>query len=341
MKLGEEISKNSPPTTTQEGQGKVVSRPKFTIDKAADFMEKQYPEIWKNVNCKFIEAPGTHYSFKAVAVSLGVSIAELKIEPRETAAANIAASATVLAQHNFPTYYVSEALVRALLKTHPPKEMAWSQLDFPFPAMIFMLPKGVLKEPDGEEIIYVGFARHLAHTQVKIFSIESTFINPWNTDRISIFWSVGDCMQSQDCTFVSSQLLEPDPDYIEKATEEFRVFKAKDERPTDAKFTSILSGLVANLILLKMARPEMVEPGEKTKKTLKSGLSVHRPTWIGRKYEIIRKERIVAGGHFTELDWRSGHYKIQHFGPGRKESKVIFVDPYIAYVRGLVRKETA
>jgi hypothetical protein len=50
--------------------------------------------------------------------------------------------------------------------------------------------------------------------------------------------------------------------------------------------------------------------------------------WIAAKTE--------EGGHFTEIGWRAGCMRSQHYGPKNEQIKVIFIDPYICFCRGLV-----
>ena len=40
----------------------------------------------------------------------------------------------------------------------------------------------------------------------------------------------------------------------------------------------------------------------------------------------------------TSRSFAGGHMKRQHFGPGNKETKLIFIDPYIAHSAGLVKE---
>jgi hypothetical protein len=102
-----------------------------------------------------------------------------------------------------------------------------------------------------------------------------------------------------------------------------------------------MSGLCANFLLLMQARRQLVEPGTRTKRVLKSGAPVHNPTWIGRNYQVVRdqQKKTPTGAHFTEIGWRAGHYRNQHYGPKGAEVKLVLIDPYVAYVRGLVQEE--
>jgi len=312
-----------------------------TLDIAADLLREFIPDIWRAVNVKYIEAPATHHGFKSIAVALASAIGETVIARRQLSPSNnIAAVAAVLERHNYPTYYLSAALFEALKRSSPPKDMTWAEVEMPFPGVVFMLPRGSLREPGGAEITFVGVVRCEADAVLTAPGTTFKISTRSEPSRASVFWSVGNSMVSQDCTFPVTQPLEPSPEWIASTTEHWKDFLPADE-PTSvpAEFSSYVSGLVANMLLLKAARPTMVEPGGPTGRRLKSGVPIHRPTFIGRKYEAARRERAEAGGKFTELDWRCRHFRRQHHGPQGREVKIIWVEPYIAYVRGLVRKD--
>jgi len=306
----------------------------ITMSMAAEFCESFLPDIWREINVKFIEAPGNYHGFKAVAVTFTSAIAEMAIQRKNISAANnIGAIAGVLAEHNYPTYYVSKSLLESLKRTHPPTGMTWEGLKLPHPGAVFMLPIGALKDiATNSDIVMIGYARFLASTPIKVPGVKMS-INPWDKERISVFYSIGNGMTTQDCTFPLTQSLEPDPEWIDRATEQYRK-ETGDDTSVSGEFTSYITGIIANLILVMQARPEIVEHGGGMGKRLKSGLLIHRPNFIGRKYVVVRKQRTVGERHFTELDWRCGHFKQQHYGAGGKDTKIIWIDPYIAYVRG-------
>jgi len=171
------------------------------------------------------------------------------------------------------------------------------------------------------------------------------FKDQWTEPRISVFWVLGpSCITGQDATFKASLPLEPDPGWLDCKTEEFNAYYQQNMNAggTASEFSSYVAGLVANMLLVMEARKQVVEHGGPTNRVLKSGLRVHRPNFIGRKYEVLRQQssmRASAGGHFTELGWRSGYIRRQHVGKGNADVKLVLIDPYIAYTSGLVREE--
>jgi hypothetical protein len=153
-----------------------------------------------------------------------------------------------------------------------------------------------------------------------------------------VFWGLAPSATTiQDCTFNATQTLTPDAMWIAAKTEEYRQQYENMGGP-GSKFTAYVSVLVANLLLVMQARPEYVEKqgSGRTNRRLKSGVPVWPPIFIGRKYITVRKSQAAEGGHFTEIEWRAGCMRSQHYGPKNEQIKVIFIDPYICFCRGLV-----
>ena len=339
-----------------EVMGEIVDLPDsgINVDIAAKICARVRPEVWKVVHTKHIDVPHTHYPFKALAVTLTSAIHQVVYtrqyskEVQKIRANNIGASAGLLQKFNYPTYYVGEKLFEAMRRTHAPKGMTWDEIAWPFDSLVFMLPRNTLFEPEesgGREIFLVGASRF---SKDAVVTVPGTPIQVggrgWDHNRVSVFWAMHHGLLMQDCTFPGTEPLEPSPEWIDRKTREWCHITQFPDDGAKGDFSSYMSGLVANLILVMQARKQMVETGERTGKRLGSGVPVWKPTWVGRRYEILREDHKrleTQGGHFTELDWRAGHMKRQHFGPGGRETKIILVDPYIAFTRGLVRGEKA
>lgn len=307
---------------------------------AEDICKKIAPKVWAAIYTKHIDAPGSHYGFKAVACGLTSAIIHVTFE-NLARTANVAAIAAELQKYDYPTYYVSKSLLEALRHTHPPVAMTWADIMFPYSAMVFMMPKGVLcEQPSGDEIMYVSVARFTKGRTLRAPGCDLKIGGePWEEDRISVSWAMHAGLVHQDVTFPVSHPLEPSPGWIDEKTIEWQKMTGYPADAPDGAFSSYMAGLVANLLLVWQARKELVEHGTRSKKTLGSGVPIHSPSWVGKKYEVIHdmKKAVPTGAHFTELGWRSGHYKTQRCGTNRADSKIILVDPYIAYSKALVR----
>lgn len=307
----------------------------YDVNTVARMLEQKYPTVWNRVFTKSIDAPNHYYSSRSLAVGLTGALVEAKVS-NGALDSNVPLIAGTLEQYDFPVYYVSAPLMDALKRSHPPANLKWSDIMLPFPALTFMLPRGSLQEPKeygGNDIIWVGVCRFNQGEHPRIPG-RGPLSLPMPANRISVCWGLAPSgLTMNDSTFPLDQPLEPDASWIDRVTEEGnRVYFGPK-----GNFSAIMAGLVANFILVMEARKELVEPGICRLKSRGPGKpSLHSPTFIGRNYTILRKGPPGdARGHFTELGWRAGHFKRQHYGPKREQVKTIWIDPYIAMVRGL------
>lgn len=315
-----------------------VTIPDLRVDTISACLQTHYPAVWKRHYTKHIDVPGNYHGFKTIACLLAGGELTTKIEwqTRRNIACNQLPVSRELEKHDWPTYFLHANLFEALRRTHPPKEMTWRDVAFPFDALMFMLPKGSLQDPTGANIYMLGIAKISGPVILPTGEIAYTTVN--GNTRIIVFWAYEPAgIAWHDCAFPIGESLEPDPAWIDKATAEMLVSgKTLDCGPVSGEFSSVVAGICANLLLVMEARPEVLEPGTRTMKRLGNGTPVHAPTFLGRRYTIQRQyPKGEAKGHFTELGWRAGHYKQQAHGTGRKERKRIWIDPYIAYASGL------
>lgn len=324
----------------------------MTVDRCADFLKKHYPSQWKRVYTKQIQSPGTHYGFKLPATALVTALAHQaigRIDGPYSSMRNYLAAEHLLHEFDYPTFYVSEPLLAALLHTHPPKDLTWESVPMPFQALIIMLPRNTIREPDGKNVDFLIVARMPSAKERGVgapvrLSNTATIQFP-EAPRIMIMWAVDNGFTSQSVVFPASDKLEPSAKWIADKTHEVaEKFGLPEYHGPESEFSSYLAGIVANVLLVKAARPKLMTPAEKVgtfkNKATSSVIPVYRPNFIGEKYAVRRgdeqgRQSVPTGAHFTELRWRSGHLKAQPYGQDRAERKIIFVDPYICYGAGL------
>lgn len=308
----------------------------WDVSAAAKALSASDPAAWTRMQVRSIQALGNYYSSKIVQVALTAAIHETKVQAEQRAQfeSNIGAAASILEKHDFPLYYASAPLIEALKHSHPP-QMTWEDITLPFPGLCFMVPRGSIIEPEPtkSEIACLGIVKLGADVRYQI-PTTSEFVLNKSRDRFCVFWFLGPGgLETNDITFVTTQPLEPEIHWITEAT------GTRPYHGPPNSFASAMAGLVANLILVMEARKELVEPCYHihSKKPRRSDPEVYVPTYIGRNYTILREQRESSErqSHYTELGWRAGHFKRQHFGPRWEQVKTIFVDPYIAFTRGL------
>ncbi len=307
----------------------------YDVGAVAKMMEEKFPETWRRINTRSVQSPSTHWGHKIVPVGLVGAIEEARAAVGNLYESNVGLIAGILEDFDFPTYYVSGPLMEALKRSHPPEGLTWADLTLPFPACCFMVPRGSLVEPEPTrgQIACVGYAWFPANVELSIPTLGKRH-QPLPESRISVFWILGPSgVEVQDSTFPEHHALEPSAEWIdEKSVDRNFVGPA-------GEYASWVAGLVANFVLVMEARKELVEPGERIFKSPREGRpDVYSPTFIGRNYQILRKESAEKSdrkAQFTELGWRAGHFKRQRFGARREQTKTIFVDPYVAFTRGL------
>lgn len=319
-----------------------------TIGQLSDYLRKTYPDIWRNVGMRHVEPPPGYVGLGVLANTIcAAHIQSLSTNWKNPAVRSISFASLQLQKHDYPTFFVGKQLFESMRRTRAP-ELKWSDVVWPFPAVTFMLPhNAVIEQPSGLPVHFVS----VAHLPVGWFTpTPGARKIPNDNERVSIFWGIESGYVLQHLTMPIDQLLQPSEEWLEEATR----YSMEYSKAIDAGFTNELSatnefsiymaGLAANFLLLMSARVNLVEHGTRTGKKLKSGAVCHTPSWLGRKYETARKydERSTgdAGGHYTELGWRSGYFGKRLIGHGRTESRIVWVDPYIAYTRGLVRPAT-
>ena len=324
-----------------------IKLPDIKTDTLAHAIAEHFPNVWTRCYTKHYDAPGVYRSFKYVATQFAAGIiydAEMRVNGGQIVT-NMPVLFKILEEYDWPTYHVHGNMIDALRRTHPPSGMTWKDVAMPYTGVIFMTPAGSIRMPrlsnypgiEDSSLAYVGIAR-LSRERFKFMSYGAGEGDN-GADRMCLFWSADtpDGPVCHDCAFPITQSLEPDAGWINDATlaQEEAGFACEDI--VDGAYLSTLAGVVANLLLLRTARPEQVEAGTRTSRTLRTGAPVHTPTFIGRRYVARRDEqpRGTSAGRFTEIGWRAGHMKEQPFGPMRKDRKTIWVEPYMAYTRGL------
>ena len=272
----------------------------LTLSQAAEFIKGQIPNIWRVIHTRHIDSPGTHHPHQALAVGLTAAIWEALLEkqpPGRLAAANIAACAGILQKFDYPTYYVSRPLFEAMKRSRPPENFTWNDLKLPFDGLVFMIPRrSLLEQGTGDEILFIGGCHLPAQGHIRVPGTGHAVDAKWSSkeDRITVFWSLGPSgLTTQDVTFPASQKLIPDSKWIDEMTSLYEQSGFASAKGPDSTFTSYVSGLFANLVLVMQARKEILEPGARTGKRLKSGLQVYSPTFIGRNYQILRKDHFL------------------------------------------------
>ncbi|MFL9457921.1 hypothetical protein AB0758_43720 [Tolypothrix bouteillei VB521301_2] len=173
----------------------------------------------------------------------------------------------------------------------------------------FMLPKGVILSPEKR-------------------SINAIF---WHYDPSEkfLYWTATD-----GASFFCRRFL------VSDNSGKFTYADVQDIDPQLVKdFNEYLQSIFLRLILVMECRPELVDSEEQQQKiTVNKGFGkdaakdFYEPLWVGRTYRI-KRERTQEGdsskGGTKSPHLRKGFVRNQPHGEGRKERKVIWIEPVI------------
>ena len=345
MGLNSEISQNFNKLrdfVRERGGVQVDGKTSTDFNRIAEGIEAAYPDVWGRCYRRHINAPGNYRGFKAVACTFASAYIETEMMlRRKKLISNGWMIGNLLEEHDWPTYFVTAPLLQAMLRTHPPQGMTWADIPWPFDAVTFMIPRGILKDITGAPIYALGAFQVADANKPDQLPEWLKHLGAHTYARSGVFWLFEPAgLMLHDCTFPSTQSLEPDAEWIDKATAEQVDNGSAPAMVCSGDFASHMAGIVANILLVMQARPELVERGGRTGKRLASGVPAYGPTFIGRKYTTETRGPRLAGttGHFTELRWVAGHLRNQAYGKGRTDRKLILIDPFLRYGAGLVRE---
>lgn len=320
------------------------------FNQAADKYAKLYPEEWVKYCPRAYSDLGDRYlCSKAVPVllfncSFTVLNNFLNVRKNMDAASNIGIRISEqLKSYLMPTYYISPALLDAVLRSDVPEGVACGSVKLPMPAATFMLPKGLFAHPDDGSINFISYAyvekgnpTHDAFTDCVLQKRNTMFfLLTASTDQYE--------------PFMYTNWLSPDDLVSYKKVEEmYHSLHSPPQGPfaleqsdKDIDFSASYVNLLFRILLAMQARPELLSKGQFTGKRLKNGREIWTPNIIGKDYVIKRSGPTPegSGGWNVRMHWRRGHLRQQPYGPEHNLRKTIWVEPML--IGGEPEKEVA
>jgi hypothetical protein len=291
-----------------------------------------YPRIYNNVGA---------YNPKTLSVGLYTSALCADVDrnvSRDYATVHYP-TASMLINHAVPQYFVGKDLATCLLKTTPPDDLAFEDISWPFEAVAFHLPHGVLNHAsEGTvDVVIVSLIKpgvycvpcNPRYREIEILPesyttfVVSTFMREseeFVSYRASIpihkFKTVGDSLAFLTVENFTATSYKDDNVIIAAFKEDGALKPATID---DAEFNVELFKLGINLLLTLDYQPDLIENEVKTK-TLKREPTdfrpkeVWNPRFIGRNYRIEREYK--GGTHASpRAHWRKGHWRNVRCGP--------------------------
>jgi hypothetical protein len=144
-------------------------RPK-TYGEFRAFVERERPDWIEALVPRHIDAPANYYPQKVLALATiqgalcNQILQDAGLKPDATFAA-VEGQTGQLLEFDVPTFYVWKELMGAAVRTALPAEILLDGVPFPFPACVFMFPKGSIRHPSEGECPYIVVSR-VAKNQV-------------------------------------------------------------------------------------------------------------------------------------------------------------------------------
>jgi hypothetical protein len=226
-----------------------------------------------------------------------------------------------------PTRYLSAEIGEAFLQTELPLNIPEPLL--PYPAMVLMLPKGLLNAEDGRPIDAIHIADHHSLTAYARQHFGGTIKHPTTGAglRIIAVTSAGECF--------GSIYYWANPE--ENAAREI-VTEIKGEQITSVLHR--IDRLAINAWLTMSYQPELVSQGDTppsssaaTGRTPSGKKVPMAPTWIGWNYKrIVRSrslKRDLPTGRSMRMHWRVGCWRCTPCGPKRQQRRMVWIKPVL------------
>jgi hypothetical protein len=216
-------------------------------------------------------------------------------------------------------------------------------IKLPFPAMVFMLPRGTLSHPTDGEIRFVAYARaskmdeyHSPLGPVVLWTEYDTMCFTAVTETGSVLtWSMSanalpvvnlgdmdkffDRLQAQ-----STKLRSIDPGHSVEQTED------------DYTLQKAVMHYIFGALLIMVDRPDLISPGQLRKRVQRRGGTSQEwwsPRILGENYRVRRPHVDHGGTHISpRFHWVRGFWRNQAYGPELSLRKRQWIEPF---TRGL------
>jgi hypothetical protein len=300
-----------------------------------ELWKKCYPRIYQNYKPQ--EYPATP---KDVAFMLLQIAKKIEFGYKGQSEMYEAMWAGHLAQYRVPLYWVSRDLALAVQQTVPPMEVNWYDMELPYPAAVFILPKGILKHRKEGNVGFISYTRQRKtdaipgiwkgpetwHSRngglVLLGQTEAHYLTHWNIPY--------DKFPTLNLGALDAELNKYEP--VEHSSSYFQETMGPEDNQLGKEVTHLLFGL----LLLMTRRKELVKMGKlesKAPANPKKGVLEREfwsPTVIGENYRIRRVYEPSQGGTHASprFHYVRGHWKDVRHGPGKAYVREDWIEPY-------------
>ena len=295
-------------------------------------LENQNPEAWQIVYPRAYQEVGEYYSPRLLAADLLSAFLVRSHAERNKMRLGLPdqhalVSASVLAKLRVPTFFVSRSLLEALVQTRPPQAIDWRSLHLPFEAAAFIFPRGSLVDPQKDEMGFVWYARTRKNT-IYADPLQPGFTYTVEEDKLFFRGAGSTTLTSFMHGFTES--VHATISMVDLSGRESTDLGQSNQalNQGEASLLEAAISLTLGILLVMLARPELIQAGAFTGKRSKAGTEFWTPNIIGGKYRAQGAEvRGTGTASSPRLHWRRGHWRDQPFGQGRLLHKNLWIEP--------------
>lgn len=308
-------------------------------------MEQMWPDLWRICYPRIYREPsgGPYYSPKEPARQLMAVAIKIQHGMVGTSEKYEFIAASELVKYRVPMIWLGHDMAEAIRQTVPPGQIPWYTMPMPFPAAVFMLPKGALVHPEEGDVVFVAYARfptggggvskllpgmpYGSNNGGMIFLAQAgKHLFHWNLPLDAY----GDTISIPDIE-----------GYVTHMTDDqnhdtgFSVFGQPEMNDADNRLMIGVAHYCFGSILLMNHRPDLLTKGVMKGRQKKGDLrELWSPNILGEHYRIKREKQAPVGTHASpRFHWVKGSYKQVAFGPKMELRKRRWIEPY---TRGLV-----
>lgn len=313
---------NTPPTLQQL---------MMTIPGYAEFTNRRYKD-WPD---------HSHPPFKAVAhtlasMALQQPLMETMRPNHNSRDAGLQTSLYRDMHHfGFPFWLTSKSLMDALVNTNVPDEWDTSMVGIPFRTCMFVLPRGVFKGDQGEDITII--TAHLSPDPVVI--PEGLFRTSTGQGLFGVLASSPDTGRTWWHTVpVDGTTIKTNHEIAVTLDPSLKYFTREPVDAVAVKNTAHMAMALALQIIhvMSQAQPDDGNPpvisidGTRHVRNTKQGNPLFTTPWIGKTYKPPMQRKPAVTGHATPgTHWRRGHFANQRHGKGNTLVKTIWRQPVL------------
>jgi hypothetical protein len=225
-------------------------------------------------------------------------------------------------------------LLAAAARTDLPAELLLDAVPFPFPALVFMLPKGTIRHPIEGDCPYIVVSRTEKGqvTSLPLKDIRVSCAAPETAVTTSTYLPAENRAYYKSISVVPGETLKA---ACERASKIPLELPDEDSPEVEADFIERLWRLGLTLVLIMASGEKLVETGRrlkivKPKNCSSSSTEYWSPNYLGRVY-TSQSQDAEAESHLRP-HWRKGHLKIRAIWPKAISAKIYLASalPYWA-----------